>query len=648
MAEHSSTGPPPSEHERVRRETERVLDCHLLLNNPGNCSILILDAAGFIVTWSEGARNLYGYSEEEILGKPVSILFSREDNEIGVPERWLRTARTDGSTARDIWRVRKDGSQFCATVATNALRASDGALWGFGEIAIDIADRYRAEKGRLQQHAEREQRWQNDEKIYRALRGCLTSHIAVLDRTGTIIMVNDAWMRFARENQAPSDAAVGVGANYLDVCRRAASNCEYAARALAGLEATISGLHAEFTLEYPCHSPGVQRWFNLCATPWPVDGGAVVSHSDITQRVLAEKKLQDSEQHYRAMIENEVDIVTILDHLGNITYESPALKRILGYSPDELVGKNLFHFIHPADLATVQQAFAEVLVSLEPSRPLEFRFRHAHSGYRVVESIARNLLANPRVQGIIVNSRDITERREAEAALRKQEAALKLSHARLRALSGRLLDAEDRERRRLSRELHDDLNQALAVLAVDMGALRNALSCSPVDQIDSELRALQSRVVRLSESVRNLAYQLHPSILDDLGLAVALRSYCEEFSRREGIHVEFVHRNLDRPVAPEVATCVYRVAQEGLRNVAKYSEAKQAFVSVVGTGRYVNLTIRDTGVGFLPGSVTARRGLGLTSMTERTRLLNGTFRVISAPGKGTTLHLRVPREVHSP
>ena len=125
-------------------------------------------------------------------------------------------------------------------------------------------------------------------------------------------------------------------------------------------------------------------------------------------------------------------------------------------------------------------------------------------------------------------------------------------------------------------------------------------------------------------------------------MAVALRSYCEEFSHREGIHVEFVHRNLDRPVAPEVATCVYRVAQEGLRNVAKY------FVSVVGTGRYVNLTIRDTGVGFLPGSVTARRGLGLTSMTERTRLLNGTFRVISAPGKGTTLQLRVPREVHSP
>ena len=157
------------------------------------------------------------------------------------------------------------------------------------------------------------------------------------------------------------------------------------------------------------------------------------------------------------------------------------LKRILGYSPDELVGKNVFDFIHSADLAAVRQAFAEVLVSQEPSRPLEFRFRHPHSGYRAVESIARNLLANPGVQGIIVNSRDITDRREAEAALRKQEAALKLSNERLRALSGRLLEAEDRERRRLSRELHDDLNQTLAVLAVDIGALRTALSNSPLE-----------------------------------------------------------------------------------------------------------------------------------------------------------------------
>ena len=323
-----------------------------------------------------------------------------------------------------------------------------------------------------------------------------------------------------------------------------------------------------------------------------------VAHTDITERVLAQRRLQESEAHYRAIIENELDIVTILDENAIIKFDSPATQRILGYSPEELIGRDVFEFIHPDDVPTMRRELGSVLASSDPSKPVEFRFKHKKSGWRVVESIARNLLVNPWVNGVIVNSRDVTDRRETEAALREQEGALKLSHERLQALSGRLLETEDRERRRLSRELHDDLNQRLAVLAVDMGALRNSLrdarlKISITSSWQFSLASLKSlRMFAPSPTNFTLPFWTISAWQSRSGRTA------QDFSRRENIRVDFVHRNVDRHVAPEVASCIYRVAQEGLRNVAKHSGAKQAWVSVIGTARYVNLTVRDAGVGF--------------------------------------------------
>jgi PAS domain S-box-containing protein len=647
MAEAPSAESHPN-GDRSGAKTEADLHCELLLSSSSRCAIIFLDPAGVISVWSEGARALYGYAASEVLHRPVSILFAPRDGNAGASEEFLNAVRASGPLVDwNMSRVRKDGSSFSVAAALSLLTSADGNFRGYCDIAIDTVDCTRAQAQLIEQYRQRESVWRQDEKMYLALMHSLTPNIALLDRTGTIVMVNEAWDRFARENGADVEDGIGLGANYLDVCRRSAQDCEYASLALAGLRAVLAGLQDEFTLEYPCHSPQLQRWFRLSASPWLEEGGAVVSHTDVTERVLAERKLQESERHFRALIENEVDIVTILDEKGYIKFESPAIKRILGYSPDELVGKCVFNFIHPADVPAVKQAFADVLSSHEPSEPLEFRFRHERSGYRVVESIARNLVANPGVAGVIVNTRDITLRRQAEAALRKRDEALKLSHERLRALNGRMLETEDRERRRISRELHDDLNQALAALAVDIGAVRNALGTSRPEDVKLEVRALQERVVKLSENVRHLAYQLHPSILDHLGLAVALRSYCEDFSRREGIEVEFIHRNADLDVSPQVASCVYRVAQEALRNVAKHSKATRASVYLVQTDRFVNLVVRDMGVGFVPARIPAGHSLGLTSMEERSRLLNGKFQVVSAPGQGTVVKLQVVREVQT-
>ena len=236
---------------------------------------------------------------------------------------------------------------------------------------------------------------------------------------------------------------------------------------------------------------------------------------------------------------------------------------------------------------------------------------------------------------------EIAQHSRAAAALRDSEAALQRSSQQLRALAAGLLTALEEERRRVSRELHDDLNQKLAMLAVQAESLQQDLPLTP-DAVRARIDQLRQGVVSLSDDVRHIAYQLHPSVLDHLGLAVALRLYCEDFSHRHGLRVKFVRRRLPEAVAPEVALCLYRVAQEALGNVAKHSQSARATVALSGPPGSLHLSITDYGVGFDRAAVESRRGLGLISMEERVRLVEGRFSVRSRPGYGTRLDVRIP------
>ncbi len=598
----------------------------LLIENNQRYAILVLDSTGQIESWNAAAQQIYHFNADEIIGRNFRVLYSVADVNSGAPEADLREAHAKGGTTIERWRLRNDGSRFWASIHLTPLFNPSRDLYGYGEISEDCT----------------ESRRKNE--MYGSMMNSLRAHIAVVDQDGKILMVNDRWKRFAMENGLPDTERVGPGVNYLDVCRRAkGAFSEEAQQALKGLQAVLRRSLDEFTLEYPCPSLRTDRWFLLSAMPWGSNGGgAVISHTDITEHVHAERKLRDSEEHYRALIDNEVDVVTILKPDGTIRFESPALERILGYAPEELVGKNAFDFVNPADLPAVQKELGFVLSTSEPSKPVEFGFRHKDGSWRILEGVARNLIANPSVKGIIVNSRDITERREAEAELRQKEAALKSSHEQLRALTGRLLEAEEGERRRLSRELHDDLNQKLAMLAVDLGTIVRSLRDTTSEKIEREIRDVQARVVKVSDEVRMMAYQLHPSILDHLGLAVALRSYCAEFAKRENIVVKCFHRNIKASVSPEVASCLYRITQEALRNVAKHANAERVSVALVGAKNHITLRIRDFGIGFRTDAIKSRPSLGLISMTERARQVGGELKIESTPENGTTLTVQIP------
>ena len=223
--------------------------------------------------------------------------------------------------------------------------------------------------------------------------------------------------------------------------------------------------------------------------------------------------------------------------------------------------------------------------------------------------------------------KDLLERRDAEE--------------RARNLSERLINAQEQERRRIARELHDDLNQRLALLSIEM----DLLSQMPLDR-GTELRArLQQaalQIAELSSDLHKISYQLHPAKLDQLGLAAAARGFCRELSQQSGIKIGFAESHTPPSLPPDVALCIYRLIQEALQNVVRHSGASSAQVELQFEGSNLKLTVTDSGAGFDPNAASRKGGLGLISMEERVRLVHGTLDILSRSGYGTRIAATVP------
>ena len=232
---------------------------------------------------------------------------------------------------------------------------------------------------------------------------------------------------------------------------------------------------------------------------------------------------------------------------------------------------------------------------------------------------------------------------QTEGFLRNSEQALATSRQELRDLAARLLTVQEEERRRISRDLHDDINQRLAMLIVQAESLETHLPASAVG-CSKELRSIQDRLTELSDDVRHLAYQFHPSILDDLGLPVALQRLIDECAVRSNISISLDVMAAPKAVPQTVSTCLYRIAQECLANIMKHAHASKARVSLASTAEGITLTVQDDGVGFDTQQVIDNpRGLGVVGMAERVRLVHGTVTIDSIPQQGTRLSIHVPR-----
>jgi PAS domain S-box-containing protein len=363
-----------------------------------------------------------------------------------------------------------------------------------------------------------------------------------------------------------------------------------------------------------------------------------------------------AQEQAAAILESITDGFVALDGAWRFTHVNAEAERINGIRREDQIGKSQWE-LFPATLGTVLEF--EWRRAVTEQVPVQFEFY-----YEPWDAWFQNKAYPTKDGGLSVFYHDITARKRSEEALRKahdeleqrvEERTRELARANTRLaqqvtkrqkvevarteLLRRLVHAQEEEHRRIARELHDDLTQRLAVLAIDAGALEHLPACPP--DVAQRARAMHEQLVALSESVHSLSRQLHPSIVDDLGLVDALRSECSNLEQRDGITVKFEAREVPTDLPRRVALCVYRVAQEALRNITRHARSSQASVRLVARERELVLSVRDRGVGF-DVSARHRSGLGLESMRERARLIRARLTIRSRPGGGTQITVRVP------
>jgi two-component system, LuxR family, sensor kinase FixL len=316
--------------------------------------------------------------------------------------------------------------------------------------------------------------------------------------------------------------------------------------------------------------------------------------------------------------------IWVRDLVRNETWATDEWRALLGFAKSERIDLNGFlQKLHPEDREAVSQTFAKAL-DRENGYETEYRVVLPEGRIRWIASRGRVEFDGDGKPVLMRGaSLDITKRKQAEEAAHN--------------LSGRLIYAQEVERMRIARDLHDDLSQSLALLSVELEVFGQSQPARLV-----KIQEFSAQVKRLSSEVHRLSHDLHPAKLEQLGLVAAVRGFCKEFAAAHEMAIEFADRSVPRAIPEDTALCLYRIAQEALHNVVKHSGGTAARVELTMECSELRLTIADDGVGFDPETMRANGSLGLISMSERARFVHGLLSVKSHTGKGTRVEVRVP------
>ena len=343
---------------------------------------------------------------------------------------------------------------------------------------------------------------------------------------------------------------------------------------------------------------------------------------DITERKLAEEKLRE----YEKAVEGSEEMMAVVDReyrylIANrkfLSQRNMTKEQVVGRLVPEVLNKGVFETVVKEKL---DECFRGKVVRYE------MRYTYPALGERDL------LISNFPIEGpggvdrVACILQDITERKRAEEALS--------------CMNRRVIEAEERERNRIAKDLHEDIGQRLALLAIEVEQLKNDLPHQAVELLD-RMDAAWKQTLEILTDVKASAHELYSPRLEYLGVAAVMRIFCEEFGERKKVEIDFRSHGLPSLVQPEVSICLFRVLQEALHNGVKHSGVKKFEVQLWGASDGIHLTVRDSGAGFDTDAARKGRGLGLTRIEQRVKLVKGTFSIDSQPEKGTTVHVSVP------
>ncbi|HEY8555149.1 MAG TPA: PAS domain S-box protein [Burkholderiales bacterium] len=609
--------------EALRESEERF---RLLVEGAHDYAIIMLDPLGRVASWNKGAERLEGYAADEIIGKPLGIFYTQEEVAAGVPQRALEQARNAGVYEGEGWRVRKDGSRFWASVTITALHDADRGLRGFVMVTRDVTERKQAEE-RLKESEARLARAQEFSLL-------MVAHVGLDGRWLKVPQMLCATLAYREEE------LLARGIEDVTHPDDFAPEWEECQRLIRG-EAKSFDIEKRFL-----RRDGKVVWVYQNTSVVLDDNDRPVHFltfiRDITQRKEAEEQLERSRL--------QLSEAQRLAHLGSWELDvessrmewSDELYRIYGVPRETpITYESYLGYVHPEDRGRVQTTVARALETREPFT-LEERVIRADGEVRHLLSHGA-VVTGPRgeVARLVGVCLDITERKRAEQRLREY------AH-RLESLSQRLLEAQETERRRIARELHDQIGQDLSVIKINLQALKRLPGATSFGgHIDETVRIVEGVLA----TARNLSVELRPSMLDDLGLAAALRWYLDRQAQRAGVALHFAVDSFDMRLAPAIETACFRLAQEALTNILRHAEARHVHVTLRAHGQELEMRIMDDGKGFdvEAARMRASRGesFGLLGMEERALLAGGRLEILSTPGEGTRVVARFPLTLRS-